>query len=63
MILSLLKGYLLSDCTGLVSHELLSKGIGIYAIGAFVVAYGILMNRMFRLLVSKRYSMGSYVFY
>ncbi len=45
MILALLKGYLLSDCTGLVSHELLSKGIGIYGIGALVVAYGILINR------------------
>jgi hypothetical protein len=54
VILALLKRYLFSDGIGLVSHGLLSKGIGIYVVRASVVACGILMSRRLRLLLSKR---------
>jgi hypothetical protein len=62
VILALLKGHLLSDSIGLVSHGLLSKGICIYVVVAPVVACGILMSRWLRLLVKKRYKTAPYVF-
>jgi len=62
VILALLNGHLFSDGIGLVSHRLLSKGIGIYVVHAPVVACGIPMGRWLRLLVKKRYKTAPYVF-